>query len=186
MITISLLLTAMNLLNSADSQVSNQDNKVTSIGIYLDVPEYDQSAFALMEQTEDAMQDAFPDIPWQTIDSTGTKARTLPAPLPLLGKLTQAKPDSQVHHMGKATAKAYGYSHLLLIQRGGTRAARDSSPEFGDAATFTLIEANDGRLLFQHNLRSVGRKAAKNSAEAAWAQSAWKGFVNAWKTKPQK
>lgn len=183
MITIPLLFSVLNLVNSADSQAKSHDKQITSIGIYLDVPEYDQSAFALMEQTEEAMQEAFPGIPWQTIDSSGTKAQTLPASLPTLGKLTQTKPDSQALRMGLATSRTYGYSHLLLIQRGGTRAARDSSQEFGDAATFTLIEASHNQLQFQHSLRSVGRKAAKSSAEASWAQSAWKGFVSAWKTK---
>lgn len=183
MITATLLLATLKLMNSAEVQKNSQEKPITSIGIYLDVPEYDQSAFALMEQTEEAMQEAFPGISWQTIDSSGTKAQTLPAPLPILGKLTQTKPDSQAIRMGTATAKAYGYSHLLLIQRGGTRAVRDSSPEFGDAATFTLIEANHSAKQFQHSQQSVGRKAAKNSAEASWAQNAWKGFVSAWKTR---
>lgn len=185
MLIINSLITASLLLFSAENKPTSHPYKITSIGIYLDVPDYDQSAFALMEQAEEAMQEAFPGIPWQTIDSSSTKALTLPAALPLLGSLTQAKPDSQAIQLGLTASKAYGYSHLLLIQRGGTRAPRDSSAQFGDAATFTLLEASNSTAQFSHSLHSIGQRAAKNSAETAWAQGTWKGFVNAWKTKPR-
>lgn len=186
MMTIPSLISTAILFFSAENSGKSQVSEITSVGIYLDVPDYDQSAFALMEKAEEAMEEAFPGISWQTVDSAGTKALSLPAPLPLLGQLTRTKPDSQALALGRAASRTYGYSHLLLIQRGGAKATRDSSPEFSDAATFTLLDATASAPLFRHTQRSVGRKAAKSSAEAAWAQDAWKGFVSAWRSKPRK
>ncbi len=178
----SLLASAIILSFSAENASSGQKKPITSVGIYLDVPDYSQSAFALMEEAEDAMEEAFPGLAWLTIDSSDTKARKLPYALPALGRLAKNAPDSQAVTMGAATCKIYECSHLLLIQPGGHRAARDSSPEFADKASFTLIEASTGRPRFKHHLASnQGTKTSKLSAESAWAQNAWAGFVKAWK-----
>lgn len=162
----------------------SQEKTIKSIGMYLDQAEYDASAFALIEQAEDAMQGTFPGIPWQTIDSSDRKAAALPFPLSRLGDLTQAHPDSQALRMGRATCAAYGCSHLLLIHREVAGSARDSSPEFGSASTFALVDAETGKVVLKHAQRNKGQRGAKSSAETAWARNAWDAFAKAWKTRP--
>lgn len=183
MMTATFLLALSNLLNSADSPQKSQDQKITSIGIYLDSPEYDQAAFALLEQAEDAMEQAFPGTPWEAIDSASPKVKSLPSPLPALAGLTSPKPDSQSIRLARSIGSTFSKSHILLIHRGGTRAEKDSSKTFSDRSSFSLVECPTGRTTFLQEIQSTGQRG-KLSAESAWAKDAWSLFVKSWKARP--
>lgn len=177
------LLAISNLLNSADPAKKSQDQKINAIGIYLDSPNYDQAAFALLEQAEDAMEQAFPGMPWEAIDSASPKVKTLPSPLPVLAKLTAPKPDSHAILLARSIGSTFAKSHILLIHRGGTRAERDSSKSFSDRSSFSLVECSTGHTVFLQEFQATGQRG-KLSAESAWAKDAWSLFLKSWKARP--
>ena len=167
--------------SSAISSEKVQKETIKSIGLYLDSPEYDQSAFALLEQAEESMEAAFPTIPWEAIDSASPKTKRLPAPLHVLGSLSSPAPDTSATQLLKAIGADFEKSHLLVIRRGGTRAERDSSASFQDRASFTLLNCATGKLILRQDIQSTGTRG-KTSAETAWAKGAWKDFLKGWKS----
>jgi len=183
MMTATALLAIANLLNSAESSKKSQDQKITSIGIYLDSPDYDQAAFALLEQAEEAMEQGFPGTPWEAIDSASPKIKTLPSPLPTLAGLTSPKPDSQSIRLAQAIGSTFSKSHILLIHRGGARAEKDSSKTFSDRSSFSLVECGTGHTTFLQEIQATGQRG-KLSAESAWAKDAWDLFLKSWKARP--
>ncbi|MEN9353046.1 MAG: hypothetical protein RL318_371 [Fibrobacterota bacterium] len=172
------------IASSAIYAENSQKEKISAIGIYLDSPDYDQSAFALLEQAEEVMESAFPSVPWEAIDSSSPKTKSLPAPLPVLGSLTLPTPDGQAKVLAKAIGTSFGKSHLLLIRRGGTRAQRDSSASFSDRSSFTLLECQTGKVIFRQDSQATGQRG-KTSAETAWARGVWADFLKGWKSSAQ-
>jgi hypothetical protein len=175
----------MTSMISANSSIGSRFDPITSIGIYLDAPGYDQTTFALLEQAEEPLEQAFPGTPWEAIDSTATKVRTLPFPLPVLGRLISTPSDSQAVRLAAAIGTAYSRSHLLVIRPGGAKPGRDSVARFEESAIFVLVECASGRTVFRRELKVGGQSGGRSSAQAAWAEEAWQRFVKAWKERPE-
>jgi hypothetical protein len=149
-------------------------DKSSSIGLVLDVAEYDQAGFALMEQGGDALEQLFPEVPWEVLDSS--MPNLTPGRLDSLTSLGDTADGSALK--AKALGSELGKSHILVVRRGGKKALRDSAAQFDDSIGFTLWDASKGTLLLKQEFHTKGDKG-KLSAESQWAKDAWERFKGA-------
>jgi len=148
------------------------------LGVYLDVPEADQVSFALMEEGGDALEALFPQSAWSLIDSTPITVGKLGGlGFAALGRLGDTAGPDEAARREQATTlgKRLGFTHILVLRKGGFKAGRDSVAAFSDQAVFTLRETATGTGLL-HEQGSFSAARGKRSAESQWAKDAWGRF----------
>ena len=148
------------------------------LGVYLDVPEADQASFALMEEGGDALEALFPQAAWALIDSTPTTIKRLGGlGFAALGRLGDTAGSDEAARREQATAlgKRLGFTHILVLRKGGFKAGRDSIAAFSDQAVFTLRETATGTGVLREQ-GSFSAARGKHSAESQWAKDAWGRF----------
>jgi hypothetical protein len=153
-------------------------NPSDRLGVYLDVPEADQASFALMEEGGDALETLFPQTAWTTIDSTPNTIKQLGGlKFENLGALCDTTSSSEIDRqvLAKKIGKGLGLTHILVIRKGGFKAARDSSASFADLAILSLRETGTGTGLLQEQ-SSFSASKGKRSAEVQWAKEVWSRF----------
>ena len=154
-------------------------SKESSLGLVLDVAEYDQAGFALMEQGGEALEQLFPDVPWEVLDSS---MPNLSAPGRLDSLTSLADTATNAALKAKTLGGELGKTHVLVVRRGGKKAQRDSAAQFDDSIGFTLWDASNGQLLLKQEFHTKGNKG-ELSAESQWAKDAWKRFGDAVKAR---